>query len=248
MTSPQLLIDGDLFLYKACSAAEFECNVEGDVWYLSTNLQQAKDVWNSILDGIKRELESDDLVIVFSGKDDFRRSLCPNYKGNRKGKRKPMGYPAMVEFIHATYGSKAVSMPCLEADDYMGILATTPGSVERIIVSDDKDMKTIPGRLFRLGGLSTISVDEANLSWLMQTLIGDATDGYKGCPGVGEVKATTILGKPGNPWENVRQAFLKAGLTEEDAILQARLARILKYDDWDASAKQPILWTPTASS
>lgn len=240
----QLLIDGDLFLYKATSAAEFECNVEGDVWFLSTNLKQAKDIWLSMMDSVQRELGSDDLVIVLSGPVDFRRSLCPSYKGNRKGKRKPLGYPALTEWLREHY-EHVVSQDCLEADDYMGILATTPGAVERIIISDDKDMKTIPGRLFRLGGLSNISVEEADTNWYMQTLTGDQTDGYKGCPGIGEVKATAILRKAGDKWENVRQAFLKAGMSEEDAILQARLARILRHEDWDAQAKQPHLWVPT---
>ena len=29
-----------------------------------------------------------------------------------------------------------------------------------------------------------------------------------------------------------------------DAIKQARLARILRNEDWDAVKKEPILWTP----
>jgi len=241
---PQLLIDGDLFLYKACAAAEFECDAGDDVWYLSTNLKQAQDIWLSMMEGFSRVLGSDDMVIVMSGKDDFRRTLCPTYKSNRKGKRKPLGYVPLTEWLKETYPNRVVSQPTLEADDYLGILATSPNAIPRIIVSDDKDMWTIPCITYRLGEITDIGIDEANRRWLIQTLTGDTADGYKGCPGVGAVKAEAILNKAGDPWENVRQAFLKAGLGEDDAILQARLARILRYEDWDSSAKQPRLWTP----
>lgn len=244
MTKPQLLIDGDLVLYKATSAAEFESNPEGDIWFLSTNLEKARDMWNSQIDAFVRALGSDDMVVVLSGAQDFRRILEPTYKGNRKAKRKPLGYPIVREWLYERHPDRVVSQESLEADDYLGILATTPNAPERIIVSDDKDMRTIPGKLYRMGELHEINSDEAEYNWLYQTLTGDPADGYKGCPGVGEVKAKAILGKPGGRWENVKQAFLKAGLTENDAVLQARLARILRYSDWDSSAKRPLLWKP----
>ena len=246
MTSPQLLIDGDLFLYKATSAAEHESHVEGDLWYLTTNLEKARDMWESQVKSALELLNTDEsnVVVVLSGPKDFRRELDTSYKGNRKSKRKPLGYIEMKRWLHDRYPGRVVSQECLEADDYMGILATTPGSVKRIIVSDDKDMLTIPGTLLRMGTLHESSVEEANARWWTQTLTGDPADGYKGCPGVGEVKAATILSKPGSKWENVRQAFLKAGLSEDDAILQARLARILRHEDWDSEAKRPILWEP----
>jgi DNA polymerase-1 len=102
--------------------------------------------------------ESDDLVVVLSGPEDFRRELEPTYKGNRKGKRKPLGYTVVREWLYERHPDRVVSMPCLEADDYLGILATTPNAPERIIVSDDKDLKTIPGRLYRLGVLHEITL------------------------------------------------------------------------------------------
>jgi DNA polymerase-1 len=42
----------------------------------------------------------------------------------------------------------------------------------------------------------------------------------------------------------VLHQFARAGLTAEDALLQARLARILHNDDYDHAKKEPILWTP----
>jgi len=242
---PQLLIDADGYLYKATAAAEFEGDWGDGVIVLSTNIEQAKEAYLSMMETISRDLGSDDLVMVLSGSRNFRYALDPTYKSNRKGTRKPLGYRAMVDWLYERYPGRVLRKEILEADDYLGILSTTPGSIDRIVVSEDKDLLTIPGKLYRAGSLLLSQPSDANRAWLTQTLTGDPSDGYKGCPGVGAVKAGAILGKPGSPWENVRQAYLKAGLTEEDAILQARLARILRHGDWDREAQQVRLWTPS---
>lgn len=243
-SDPQLLIDGDLYAYQAAVVSEFEADWGDGVIVLSTNLDQAKDNFITKMNGIKAELWSDDLVVIFSGANNFRHTLTDTYKSNRKATRKPLGYGALVTWIREQTEYKAISKDCLEADDYLGILSTKPGGVPRIIVSGDKDMQTIPGQLYYQDELRTITEDEAEAYWMLQTLTGDTTDGYKGCPGIGAVTAAKWLSKPGSRWENVRQAYLKAGLTEDDAILQARLARILHFEDWDAANQCPKLWTP----
>jgi DNA polymerase-1 len=244
MSKPQLLIDADLILYKAVSSAEFECDMGDDVWFLSTNLEKAKDHWLSQVDAIQRELRSDDMVFVFSGADNFRKQIDPSYKGNRAKVRKPLGFTNLRQWAHDEYGPKAISQPVLEADDYIGILATKPNGPHRIIVSEDKDFNTIPASLYQKGEIHHIDIESADTYWLTQALTGDAADGYKGCPGVGAVKAAKLLQGAGNKWDVVRRAFIKAGLTEQDALTQARLARILRYSDWDSQRKQPILWVP----
>jgi DNA polymerase-1 len=45
------------------------------------------------------------------------------------------------------------------------------------------------------------------------------------------------------PWDIVVSLFRKAGKTSADALTQARLARILRHEDWDGG---PILWRPPA--
>ena len=78
---------------------------------------------------------------------------------------------------------------------------------------------------------------------LYQTLVGDQTDNYKGCPGVGPVKAETALGA--NPtWASVVGCYEKAGLTEEDALVQARVARILRHGEYNKMTCEVKLWTP----
>ncbi|NIW82658.1 MAG: phage exonuclease, partial [Thermoplasmata archaeon] len=55
------------------------------------------------------------------------------------------------------------------------------------MVSNDKDLMTIPGKLYRPMNDErlTITKVEADRFWMKQTLMGDKTDGYDGIPGVG---------------------------------------------------------------
>ena len=45
-------------------------------------------------------------------------------------------------------------------------------------------------------------------------------------------------------WEGIVSHFHKAGLTERDALIQARCARILRHGEYDFKKKKVILWTP----
>ena len=58
-------------------------------------------------------------------------------------------------------------------------------------------------------------------------------------------RAETLFNKEGYSWTTVVKAFTDKGLTEDDALLNARLARILTIDDYDTKRQEPILWTPT---
>ena len=62
-------------------------------------------------------------------------------------------------------------------------------------------------------------------------------------PGV--KRAEALFNKEGYSWKTVEKAFIDKGLTREDALLNARLARILTVDDYDFERKEPKLWTPT---
>jgi len=242
-TQPLLLIDGDLFLYRVAAAAEQETDWGDDVWSLSSDLKQAKKGFQNILDDICTELGSFNFIVCLSDSKNFRHSVASFYKSGRKKTRKPVGYKALVEWCVETY--RTTKRPELEADDCMGIIATMPTNKDSWIVSDDKDMKTIPCRLYRPQGRERLYIDndEADRHFLMQCLTGDPTDGYKGLVGVGDKRAAAILGvRP--CWELVEAAYLKAGHTYEDALQQARLARILRWSEWDTDNQKVKLWCP----
>jgi DNA polymerase-1 len=253
-----LLIDADLFLYRATAASEVETNWGDDHWTLHSDAGNARRIFDENLRHITEELkelgakqDGDPVVLCFSdpSRRCFRHDLSDLYKANRKETRKPLAYRALRDEMLEK--RKCVVKPGLEADDVMGIVSTrAPGKY--IIVSEDKDMKTIPGMLYRQGKLKNITEAEADYYHLYQTLIGDTTDGYSGCPGTGPKKAEALLGAvPWSPkawaaraWPAVVETYKKAKLTEKDALLQARFARILRSSDWDFETSKVKLWEP----
>jgi len=244
-----LLIDGDILLYGESSAVEFEFDWGDDWWTLSGDAREAKervDIWVA---DIKELLEADDVVLTLTADKNWRKDVLPTYKANRKGKRKPVVYRELKQYAMDTY--KTALYPTLEADDVMGILQTDPANDnETVIVSEDKDMMTIPGKLYRPirpeEGIQDISLEQANYNHYMQALMGDSTDGYGGCPGVGPKTAEKILKKADSSecWGLIVAAYEKAGLTEDDALTQARVARILRHGEFNKKKEEVNLWNP----
>jgi DNA polymerase I len=255
MARKLLLIDGDQFVFTAAVAIERETRWDADNHVLYASPELAWSNFEAMIDRIFKRFDTDDHVLTFSSPNNFRMDVDPTYKANRKGARKPMCFAEVRRLADEHYTTSM--MDGLEADDVMGILATKPGTTQRIIVSQDKDMKTIPTTVWNGKDLLHITEAEADYNHMYQTLMGDITDSVKGCPGVGPVKATKLLdtkdsvGDPSLPefkndhmWAAVCAAYEKAGLMEEVALQQARLVRILRWTDWDATARKPILWTP----
>lgn len=242
-TNATLLIDGDLILYKATSAIEVDWRIDEDNHILFSNAAEGLDLFINQIDILKRELNTDSVVIAFTKGQSFRSSLNPTYKAPRQGNRKPLAFADVRERVETTY--RTLIHPGLEADDVLGIWATRGTFINPIIVSEDKDLKTIPGRLYRQNELVEITEDEANWNFMFQTLTGDVTDGYGGCPGVGPKTAEKVLGDTkdlAEMWAKVVACYEHHGLTEDDALMQARMARILRASDWDDKKKEPILW------
>jgi len=239
------IIDADILLWKSALAAETEINWGGDVWTLYADLAEAKRAFEVQVAKIEDRLKIKEHIFCLSDPDaNFRKVVDPTYKSNRRGTRKPVGFRALVDWVKGNY--KTFSKPTLEADDCLGILATMPTNVGQcIIVSDDKDLKTIPSKLYRPMSDEVMTIDEAaaDRNFLIQCLKGDPVDGIKGIPGVGDKKAETILGSRPS-WGAVEQAYVKAGLTRDDAIQQARLVRILRWSDWHEEIQEVRLWTP----
>jgi DNA polymerase-1 len=255
-SSPLLLIDGDQFLFKATAAVEEEVRWDEQNHVLYSNVEKAWKNLQSMVQRIQERFDTAQHAVCFSTYPGFRSKIDATYKATRAA-RKPLCYAALRERMDSTY--TCVTFPALEADDVMGILATkpSPSGLRRIIVSQDKDMKTIPGELWDGKDHHHISEAEADRWHLYQTLTGDTVDEYKGCPGMGPVKANKLLDsttvwlddKTANEypvWTLIVAAFEKQGLTEVDALVQARLARILRWSDWNATTKEPILWCPPA--
>jgi DNA polymerase-1 len=237
----KLLIDADYIVYKSCAAAETEVDFGDDVILVTSNFSDAYKATIGELTKIRDKFGSfSDLILFFSDTKNFRKKIMPEYKGHRN-RKKPCGYKRVIKALKDNY--EVIVMPELEADDALGIYATKNSG--NIIVSPDKDMKQIPGKLYNLDEEFTITEAEGAKWHLIQSLAGDQTDGYSGVPGIGVKRAETLFNKEGYSWKTVVKAFVDKGLNEYTAITNARLARILTVDDYDFTNNRPELWTPT---
>ncbi|UJX45768.1 hypothetical protein [Xanthobacter sp. YC-JY1] len=239
-----VLIDADMFVHRSAVAVERATDWDGEVWTLTADLDDAKDKFRSLVADAEDIVEdpSAELVMVFSPSGPvFRHSFWPTYKEGRG--RKPLVHRALKEWVSQNYAD--AMWPGLEADDVLGILATHPKNAKRrvVIVSGDKDLAQIPTTIydFNRQTWTEVSEEEADMAHLLQTLTGDPVDKYPGCPGIGAKRAPAIAAAG---WPAIVAAFEKAGLTEDEALIQARLARILRFTDYDHANKEPILWQP----
>jgi DNA polymerase I len=248
MTDRTLLLDADIFCYQQACASEVEIEWEEDLWTLHSDAKEAKAQLDATIQQLMQDLSATSVVVALTHSDNFRKQILPTYKSNRKGQRKPLCLKELKAHLADSYES--FIRPGLEADDILGILSTSDVvKGEKIIVSIDKDLKTIPGKLYDPKkadlGIQEISEAEADYWHMFQTLVGDATDGYSGCPGCGPKTAERLLSERlGSLWDSVVKAFRKAKLGEQEALVQARVARILRAEDYDFKNKKPILWSP----
>lgn len=238
-----LLIDADYIVYKCCAACETEIDYGEDVIFVTSNYSDAYKAVTRDISNIQNQFGNfAKPILFFSDSKNFRKKISPDYKGHRN-RKKPCGYKRVIRDLRINY--EVIVMKTLEADDAMGIYATAhPGNT---IVSPDKDMRQIPGKLYNLTDTTTITAEEGAKWHMIQTLAGDQTDGYSGVPGIGVKRAETLFNKEGYSWSTIVKAFEDKGLTENDALLNARLARILTLDDYDTKRQEPILWTPKAA-
>ena len=259
--SRTVIIDGDVIVYKVAEAVassyDIETNEDDEFIYRNigwANKNSAIDCFETMIDKVCKSCKADKAVICLSDmKANFRKVINPNYKANRK-QIKPILYEFIRNYIEKQSGYKLYEKPTLEADDVIGILATTDKIIkgDKVVWSMDKDFKTIPCKFHRAkpDGKSTsqiVSPEEADWWFMYQTLIGDTVDGYYGCKGIGEKRAKKILGEIGEypiyvMWQSVIDAYKSKGYTEEDALLNARMARILHFEDYDFKKKEAILW------
>lgn len=196
-----------------------------------------------------------DSVICLGGHGNWRKEIYPPYKANRKGKEPP-------ELLFWCYGFMrdnfdVVSFPELEADDALGIVCTS--EPDCVLVSPDKDLRTIPGRLFnpRKKTFETITPAQAFYNHMWQTLVGDGADNFPGCPRVGEKTAPKYIGEYPDKtlkgtkrwaiamWKAVVNAFEEHRQTEAEALLMARVAHILTARYWNGSSR--VEWSPPST-
>lgn len=237
----KLLIDGDIVAYQAAVSAETPVNWGDGLWTLHAYEEEVVVKIEQHLSLIMGDLHFDQIQVAISDIKNFRKDVDPQYKANRKNIRKPMLLQFAKDYLFEKYDG--LIYPNLEADDVLGIELTS--DPETVIWSTDKDLKTVFGVHLIDNQLQVITEEQADYWFFYQTLVGDLTDNYQGCPKVGPKTAEKIL-EQSCTWDAVVAAFVKAGLSEKVALQNARLARILRASDYKNG--EVVLWTPPNGS
>lgn len=247
---PNIIVDGDILLFRGTVGAQHEINWGGDAGIATVHcslpevMAYVVNYIKTITDDISEHFNwygKYNIVLAFTGESNFRKTMYPVYKANRNGRRKPIGYLQAREMLAKKY--QCVIEEPLEADDVIGILATT--YEHTLIVSGDKDFKTIPGHFYDFLKKTFYKTDikKADYNVLYQTLLGDRTDNYEGLPKCGPVTAEKILANNCS-WAGVRDAYLAKGMSESHALMQARMAFILRASHYNRLTKKIRQWTP----
>lgn len=260
------LIDADSVLYAVALSSELTSRGSGhggeDEYF---QVKDGEECYREVvyrLEKLVHEVGAEDALVCLTppGKS-FRYALLPSYKANRATNRRPDILVPLQAMVAARKPFRTLAVRGLEADDICGI---SQGQLqmanlrEPVIVSIDKDMLQIPGlnyspmaaaRNGTIGELNEVSEIEGDRMHFYQTLVGDVVDNYTGCPGIGAKKASRLLDASVEAtgcldWKWLVEAFKKKGLTEEYALTQARVARILRHTDWDLKHKEVTLWKP----
>ena len=241
-----LLIDADVLAFEAAIVAEESIEWKDEMWTVHADMTIAKNrILNRIVE-FKDLIGADEVVVALTDRANFRRKLYPSYKSNRSKSRLPIILKEVKKWMLQELDAQL--WPNLEADDVLSIIATDRCmDEETVIVSIDKDFKSVPGIFYdyNKGEYHHPTEEEADNFHLMQTIMGDATDGFSGVPRVGPVGAKKLLDKEGYTWETVVKAYEKAGLTEQDALTNAWMARLLRADNYSFRTNTiKKLWTP----
>lgn len=234
-----LLIDGDLYAYRLAAANQSRNPETGLV---ESNPAKAREDLQRFVDWLDNRFGTPKKTAVFSGSHNFRKALYHPYKSNRD----PSKRPTLLDFTRKVLGEMSdaiVQVDGLEADDLLGYYMTEPQNTEdRILVSYDKDMRTLPGITIYdtlKNAVYETSVASAELAFLTQVLTGDTTDGYPGVPGVGPKTVEKLLpdilelASQQERWQAILAVFKDYHLNEDYALRMARMARILRFDDID---------------
>ncbi|BCU65781.1 DNA polymerase I [Acinetobacter bouvetii DSM 14964 = CIP 107468] len=250
---PFVLVDGSYFLFRAFHALPPLTTSTG----LHTNAIRGAI---SAIQKLMRRTQPTHMAVIFDTPEPtFRHELSPIYKGDRPSM--PEELAEQIPYLHALIRALGIPLhmlPGAEADDIIGTLAKRAEAQghQVLISTGDKDMaqlvtdKVTLEDSFKDKPMDVNGVFEKFGVWPNQiidylTLMGDASDGIMGVPGVGAKTAAKLLteyGSIGGILENVDSIKGKVGQNIKDNVegiaLDHQLASIvcdldmnLTYDD-----------------
>lgn len=198
---PFVLVDGSYFLFRAFHALPPLTTSTG----LHTNAIRGAI---SAIQKLMRRTQPTHMAVIFDTPEPtFRHELSPIYKGDRPSM--PEELAEQIPYLHAlirALGIPLYMLPGAEADDIIGTLAKRAEAAgQQVLISTgDKDMaQLVTERVtledsFKDKPMDVNGVFEKFGVWPHQiidylTLMGDASDGIMGVPGVGAKTAAKLL-------------------------------------------------------
>lgn len=250
---PFVLVDGSYFLFRAFHALPPLTTSTG----LQTNAIRGAI---SAIQKLMRRIQPTHMAVIFDTPEPtFRHELSPIYKGDRPSM--PDELAQQIPYLHALIRALGIPLhmlPGAEADDIIGTLAkrAEKEGYQVLISTGDKDMAQLVTEKVTLE--DSFKDKPMNIEGVIEkfgvrpdqiidylTLMGDASDGIRGVPGVGAKTAAKLLNEYdsiGGILENVDSIKGKVGQSIKDNVegiaLDHQLASIiidldlnLTYDD-----------------
>ena len=241
------MIDGDILVFKFAHACQEVIHWADDIYTTHGNFRAASIMLDEAILKIRKETKTCAVRVFLTSSTNFRTDVLPEYKENRKTTARPILVNPLREHLFKWYDAEMEEG--LEADDLLGM--ATYKKIGAICCSIDKDLRTVEGLHYNFDkpeeGVVKVKEKDAARQFYTQVLTGDTVDNFKGLPGCGPKSAEKILDGASSVtemWLRVLEAYEKKGLSEEDAVQQARCAYILKKKtDWSRD-KGVRLWTP----
>lgn len=226
---PFVLVDGSYFLFRAFHALPPLTTSTG----LHTNAVRGAI---SAIQKLMRRTQPTHMAVIFdTAEPTFRHHLSPMYKGDRPSM--PSELAEQIPYLHDLIRALGIPLHYLsgaEADDIIGTLAKRAEALghQVLISTGDKDMaqlvteKVTLEDSFKERPMDVQGVFDKFGVWPHQiidylTLMGDASDGIMGVPGVGQKTAAKLLteyGSIGGILENVDQIKGKVGQNIKDSV------------------------------
>ena len=185
-----------------------------------------EECWDNLLSKIEFLKEETYATVVhgyLKGETNFRDALYDKYKQKRgtavsNTRRSPFVQPLRDRLEAEGWGVRAINC---EADDMIAIKAHECRrlGLPYIVATIDKDLLMIPGKHYRMHrmvqgkkakikeAIITVSLEEANMFYYSQLIIGDSTDKIPGIPGYGKAAAENIVGICDNEEEMQQQVM-----------------------------------------
>ena len=212
--------------------SEYDSNIDGTYKQpIKPMIERFEDMVEDLIDDIAvvflGEFKIKGAIPFFTSHDNFRHRLTDTYKANRASRSDL--HMRFVKKLKKHYPDSFI--PNTEADDVVAYYVAQKGYIGATF---DKDLLLgVPGVWFdvyhaRRSIVRTSQIEARNFT-LLQSVMGDLTDGIQGIAGVGEKTAIKLLDKYGWDWGGVVASYIQYGMTERDAILTRRL---IGMDQW----------------